>query len=47
MCNSSCLCIAKKYNINAVRIICNGKRIPFIERDPAIFSLDALSIFKL
>ena len=37
----------KKYNVKAVRIICNGKRIPFIEREPVSFSLDASSIFKL
>ncbi|CAI3541098.1 hypothetical protein CNEO3_2290001 [Clostridium neonatale] len=37
----------KKYNVKAVRITCSGNRIPFIEREPIRFSLDALSIFRL
>ena len=32
----------KKYSVNAVNITCSGKRIPFIERDPVINSLDAI-----
>lgn len=34
----------KKYSVNAVNITCSGKRIPFIERDPVINSLDVISI---
>ena len=39
--------LLKKYKVKAVSITCNGNRIPFIERVPVRFGLDALSIFKL
>ena len=38
---------SKKYKVNAVKIVWSGKRIPFIEREPVRFSLEASSIFRL